>query len=124
MKIELEVLDISLSIAKVKDDINLLHEVKDAKFISFTRTDEEISLVVDSDQLPNHDYVNSGWRALRIAGPLDFSLVGVLQSIIEPLAKNGISIFSISTFDTDYILVRQEQLQTAVELLSDEFVVR
>lgn len=118
MEIELELMQVPLSIAKVTEYKDLLKRVEGARFVSMTKTDEEISLVVDSDKLPEHKFVSAGWRAMRIIGPLDFSLVGVLQKILEPLAQNGISVFTISTFVTDYLLIRQEQLQKAVELLS------
>jgi hypothetical protein len=58
-----------------------------------------------------------GWRALAVKGPLDFGLTGILASIAAPLAEAGISIFAISTFDTDYVLVKAERLDDAVEAL-------
>jgi hypothetical protein len=58
-----------------------------------------------------------GWRVLQVAGPLEFSLTGVLAAIAMPLAIAGLSIFAISTFDTDYLLVKEEQLAKAVEAL-------
>jgi hypothetical protein len=61
-----------------------------------------------------------GLRALMVEGPLDFSLTGVLVSLSSPLARNGISIFSLSTYDTDYILVKEEQVAKAVRLLGGE----
>jgi len=123
MEIELELMQVPLSIAKVTEYQDLLKQVEGARFVSITKSDEEISLVVDSDKMPEYKFVSAGWRAMRIIGPLEFSLVGVLQKILEPLAQNRISVFTISTFDTDYLLIRQEQLQKAVELLSGSFKV-
>ena len=121
MEIELQLIRVNLSIAKVPESIDPNRLLENAEFISFTKTNEEISLVVDSEKLPTNEFVSKGWRALKIIGPLDFSLVGVLQKVIDPLAHNDISVFIISTFDTDYILVRQEQLEKAIKLLAEQF---
>ncbi len=58
-----------------------------------------------------------GWRGLKVAGPLDFALTGVLASLAGPLAEAGVSIFAISTYDTDYLFVREEQLGAAIDAL-------
>lgn len=60
-----------------------------------------------------------GWRCLKLAGPLDPNLTGVLASVLQPLADAGVSIFALSTFDTDYVLVRDAQLEKAVAALRD-----
>ncbi len=59
------------------------------------------------------------WRALKVEGPLDLSLVGILASLTAPLAKAGVSIFAVSTYDTDYLLVKQDRLEVAVRALSE-----
>jgi len=84
---------------------------------SVTRTAEELSIVCAAAAIPAHVHAERGWRGLRIAGRLDFSLTGVLASIAGPLASAGVSIFAISTFDTDYILVRAQSVAAAVECL-------
>lgn len=63
---------------------------------------------------------DEGWRALKVEGPLDFSATGILATLITPLAKEGISIFAVSTYDTDYLLVKERHLEKAVEILSRE----
>ena len=86
--------------------------------VSVTRTAEELSLVCDEAALPEGvSPVERGWRALRVAGTLDFALVGILARLSVPLAEAGISIFAISTFDTDYLLVRATDLAAAIEAL-------
>ena len=110
-----------LAIAKLSEYDKLDKFIANAKFASFTKTDDEYSLVIDIEQLPNHQFVNKGWKAFKIIGPLDFSLVGILQQVIQPLSKNKISIFTISTFETDYVLVKKEQLKTAIEILGKKF---
>ena len=84
---------------------------------SMTRTDEELSLVRAADAVPSDARAERGWRALRIAGTIDFALTGVLASVLAPLGEAGISIFAVSTFDTDYILVREHALAAAIDVL-------
>jgi hypothetical protein len=87
------------------------------EFLSITRTREELSIVCESSQVPAEIPAERGWRCMQVGGPLDFSLVGVLASLAEPLARAGIPIFAISTFDTDYILVRSTQIEAAIAAL-------
>ena len=88
-------------------------------FYFIGRTDEEISLVCPTDEAPQHTLAcEDGWRAFRIQGVLDFSLVGVLSRISGILAGAGIGIFAVSTFNTDYILVKEGQFERALQLLA------
>ena len=121
MALELQLLDLDLAIAKLSEYDKLDKLISNAKFTSFTKTDDEYSLVIDIEQLPNYQFANKGWKAFKIIGPLDFSLVGILQQVIQPLSENKISIFTISTFETDYVLVKKEQLKTAIEILGKNF---
>jgi hypothetical protein len=86
-------------------------------FSSVTRTAEEASVVCAAAGLPANVQAEHGWRCLRVAGRLDFSLTGVLASIANPLAAAGLSIFVVSTYDTDYVLVREASLGLALENL-------
>jgi hypothetical protein len=86
-------------------------------FTSITRTADELSIVCPADNLPLGVPSAHRWICLKLEGPFRFSLTGVLLSFIEPLSDNGVPIFSISTFDTDYVLVQEESSATAVELL-------
>jgi hypothetical protein len=83
-------------------------------FFSVTRTEEETSILCPEQYAPQDVRSEPGWRMLKVAGPLDFSLTGVLASLAVPLAEAGVSIFALSTFDTDYLLVRESQLETAL----------
>lgn len=87
------------------------------RFFSATRTAEELSLVCLEQDAPQHARQESGWSCLRVAGPLDFALTGILASLAVPLAEAGVSIFAISTFDTDYLLVKTASLATALDAL-------
>lgn len=124
MALELQLMDLDLVIAKLSEHDRLDELVDKAKFTSLTKTGDELSLVIDKENLPNHQFANEGWKALKIIGPLDFSLVGILQQVITPLSENGISIFTISTFDTDYVLVKNEQMDLAVEVLRGKFKIK
>jgi hypothetical protein len=84
---------------------------------SMTRTGEELSLVRAADAVPSDARAERGWRAFRIAGTIDFALTGVLSSVLAPLGDAAIGIFAISTYDTDYILVREHALDAAIEVL-------
>ena len=89
---------------------------KDLFFLG--RTDEEISLVCRTENTPENTLAREdGWRAFRIQGVLDFSLIGILSKISGILAENGIGIFAVSTYNTDYILVKGEDLDRAMDAL-------
>ena len=84
---------------------------------SITRTAEELSVVCAEATVPDGVRREAGWRALRVDGPLEFSLVGVLAALAAPLAEAGIAIFVVSTFDTDWLLVKADRLAEAVRTL-------
>lgn len=84
---------------------------------SVTRTHAEVSVVCSPHDAPVGARTEPGWRALEVAGPLDFSLVGILSSLMQPLASAGISVFAVSTFDTDYVLLRSGALDAAIGAL-------
>ena len=87
---------------------------------SVTRTGEELSVVCAEEAVPQGVICETGWRCLRIGGPLAFSETGVLSSVAAALAKAGISFFVVSTYDTDHILVKEELLGTAQAVLVSE----
>ncbi len=89
-------------------------------FCSVTLTREELSIVCPETRVPRAVKKEAGWRALQVAGPLDFSLTGVLASLTAPLAREKISVFAVSTYDTDYLLVKEEQVERAIRALREE----
>lgn len=87
-------------------------------FTFIARTDEEISLVCPMDAVVDHPLKREdGWRCLRVKGPLDFALIGVLARITACLADAGIPVFAISTYNTDYLLIRTETFSSALHAL-------
>lgn len=87
-------------------------------FYFLCRTDEELSLVCRTEDAPNDaQRRDDGWRAFRIQGELDFSLIGILARIASVLAENGIGLFAVSTYNTDYILVKADRFSAALEAL-------
>lgn len=86
-------------------------------FYSITRTADELSIFCETEAIPESADAARGWRALCVAGQIPLELSGVLASLVMPLASRQISIFSISTHDTDYMLVPSERLDDAVDVL-------
>jgi hypothetical protein len=86
-------------------------------FVSVTATDDELSVVCPAGEVPAEVRAERDWRVLKIAGPFMFSTVGVLASLAAPLAQAGISLLTISTYDTDYLLVKSDAVERAVATL-------
>lgn len=86
-------------------------------FFCVTRTAEEVSIVCEAGRVPEGVKAQQGWRALRVRGPFDLSEVGVMAALSTALARDGVSVLAIATFDTDYLLVSGEQLQVAIAAL-------
>ena len=86
-------------------------------FFSGTRTPDELSVVCPEDAVPAGVRREGGWCVLKLEGPFEFSEVGVLASVTAPLAEAGVSVFAVSTYDTDYVLVKEEDLESAVVAL-------
>jgi uncharacterized protein len=86
---------------------------------SITRTSEELSIVCPATQVPAVVQHEKGWACLKLEGPFPFSETGILSSFVQPLSEHAIPIFAISTFDTDYVLVKDDWLEKAVETLRE-----
>ncbi|MBQ4618659.1 MAG: ACT domain-containing protein [Clostridia bacterium] len=111
----LQILPHKLTVCKVSKicDVDLTQE-----FFFLSKTDEEISLVCETRYAPsNATHREDGWKAFRIQGTLDFSLIGILSKITTILAENQIGIFAVSTYNTDYILVKEENFKKAMDVL-------
>lgn len=117
--IELIKLDRSYTIVKVKEEHEIPSRVYLSDFYSVTRTDEEISIITDCDTDFSNLESSSGWKGFKVKGILDFAQTGILHAIIEPLKDNGIPVFVISTFNTDYIFVKNEFFDRSTEILRE-----
>lgn len=114
---EIKVLKHKFTVCKVLDisQINFSDE-----FLFIGKTDEELSLVCTTGFAPESTLEREdGWRGFRIEGVLDFSLVGILSKISGLLAGKGIGIFAVSTYNTDYILIKEENLESALQVLKE-----
>ena len=114
---ELKKIPYDLTVCKVAD-ASALDLTKDFFFIG--KTDEELSLVIPTEETPAETTErDDGWRAFRIQGVLDFSLIGILSKISGLLADAKIGIFAVSTYNTDYVLVKRENYEKALAVLAD-----
>ena len=114
---KIKILEQDFSVCKVSDfsEVNLNRE-----FFFVAKTDDENSVVCPTSEVPsNTTERDDGWRAFRITGQLDFSLIGILARIADILAKNNIGLFAISTYNTDYILTKSKHFDNAVRLLEE-----
>ena len=115
---ELKKIDCKLTVCKVTEvsSINL-----ESDFYFIGKTDEEVSLVCKTEDTPmNTIEREDGWRGFRIQGVLDFSLIGILSKLSGILAEHKIGIFAVSTYNTDYILVKEENFERALNVLAAE----
>lgn len=116
-RIALDVLDGTLSVCKL-DELPAALLESDLCFIA--RTSEELSVVCATADVPAAALAcEDGWRALKVRGPLDFSLTGIMASIATALAEANVALFAVSTFDTDYVLVKEDALEAAIAALRD-----
>lgn len=114
---QLQIIPGSFAVCKIPDASQVR---MDDDFWFLSRTDEELSLVCRGQSVPaNHLEIEDGWSMFRVSGVLDFSLTGILSGISGVLAEAGVGIFAVSTYNTDYILVKEENLSRAVDALSN-----
>ena len=109
----LRVLEGEFTIHRLAPDAGIPSAILDRDFAWFGRTDEELSIVCDSRLRLRGDRHESGWSCIKVAGPIDFGETGVLAGVAGVLSAANISIFALSTFDTDYILVKSNRLPDA-----------
>jgi hypothetical protein len=112
----LESVDEEFSICRLESD-QPVPDWATGKFVSITRTPDELSVVCPSVRVPRDVKHESGWRCFHVVGPFQFSEVGVIASLVEPLAKADVPVFVISTFDTDWLLIQEPFLERAIDVL-------
>ena len=116
-KLTLSILPKKLAICRLEKNSTIPTWVTGNTFFSITKTDDELSIICPENKVPHGVISEKNWRAFKVMGPLDFSLTGILASLANALAEAKISIISLSTFDTDYILVKNNDLEKAVKVL-------
>jgi hypothetical protein len=116
-QLTLIVVDDIFAICRLASDAPIPTWATASDLFSVTRTADELSVVCPQEAVPEGVRCERGWQCLRVVGTMPFSVVGVLASLTAPLAEAGISLFAISTFDTDYLLVKAADLESAVDVL-------
>ena len=122
-KMKLKILDLTFSIVKLSPTETIPSWATSCDVFSITRTNEELSILCPSECLPMNEElkeVENDWKCIKVEGVLDFSLTGILASLANPLAENKISIFAISTFNTDYLLIKSHALEKTRLVLENE----
>ncbi|NIS61161.1 MAG: ACT domain-containing protein [Proteobacteria bacterium] len=119
-KLVLSALPERLAVCRLGPDETVPDWVFSMSFWSITRTDEELSLIVPEEFVSPRWKADKGWRCFKALGPIDLSLTGIIASLSLPLAQAGVSIFAISTHDTDYLLVRNVDFDKARKVLVDQ----
>lgn len=117
-KFTLSILPEKLAICHFDKNSPLPEWAENLSFCSITRTKEELSIVCPQDKIPGGVLAERDWRAFKLEGDLGLMSVGVIAALAKPLAEAGISIFNVSTYETNYLLVEEKNLEKAVEVLS------
>ena len=113
----LQISELKMAICQLPSTSPIPAWIGDKDFVSVTRTPDELSIVCSEDRVPEEVEAERNWRMLGIKGPLDFSMTGILASLVTPLSDEGITLFAISTYDTDYILVKTDCFERALGIL-------
>jgi uncharacterized protein len=117
MRLKLALVPGDYAVCRLESDAPVPDWAWHGAFSSVTRTSDELSIVCDSGTAPQEMKLERGWACMKLRGPFAFELTGVLTSVLEPLRVAGIGIFAVSTFDTDYVLVKRTNLEAAAAVL-------
>ena len=118
--LNLQLLPETLAVCRLEPDCQVPDWATQGPFCSVTKTPDEVSVVCPERAVPEDAKAECWWRILKVEGPLDFSLTGVLAGLTGPLAEANVSVFALSTYDTDYLLVRDRDIASAVAVLRAE----
>ena len=114
--LRITILPARLAVCRLSPDGETPSWVRGA-FSSVTRTEDELSIVCDEGSVPDGVQAERGWRVLKVQGPIPFEITGVAAALVSPLAEAGISVFLLATYDTDYLLVKEDVFAQAVTVL-------
>jgi hypothetical protein len=109
----------TFAVCRLPADAPMPRSIESDSFLSITRTSDELSIVCGTNHVPENAKCESPWTCFKFEGPFPFNLTGVLASFLDPLAAARIPIFAVSTFDTDYVLVKEESGPAALKALRD-----
>jgi uncharacterized protein len=107
-----------LAVCRLASNVRIPAWAFQGVFFCVARVRDELSIVCQEDLLPHGEPAERGWVALKLEGPFPFTMTGVLAEFIQPLAEAEIAIFAISTFDTDYVLIKRDKLDPAIAALN------
>jgi uncharacterized protein len=116
MRLRIRALEGRLAICRLPPEAPAPEWIR-GSFTSLTRTRDELSIVCDSDAVPADVRAERGWRLLTVEGPIPFEMTGVAAALINPLAAAGVSVFLLATYDTDYLLLKEEVFDEAIAIL-------
>jgi uncharacterized protein len=116
----LSILPYKLAICRLDPGAPLPEELFQLPFWSVTSTGDEISIILPEENVPAGCKSEKHWSCLKVPGPLDFGLTGILASLTSPLADAGIPVFALSTFETDYLLVKDSDLEETIIVLRNQ----
>ncbi|GCE30917.1 amino acid-binding protein [Dictyobacter alpinus] len=107
-----------LAICRLEPTAHISEDILNGNFVAITKTNEELSIICPQDNIPEEVIYTKGWRCLRIEGPFSHDTSGILASVLTPLANAHLSVFTTTTFDTGHILIKEENLNHAIQLLT------
>jgi len=119
-KLSLKLLCERMAVCRFEPSAPLPGWIDQLSFFSITRTAEELSVVCCEERVPPGTEAEAGWRCFQLLGPFSFSEIGIISSLTQPLSEGGVCVFVISTFDTDYLMVKEKDLAKAIDVLTAE----
>jgi uncharacterized protein len=119
-QLTLQLLPREIAVCRLAADAPVPQWATRGPMLSITRTADELSIVCESKYAPSSVRAEKGWRCLKLEGPFPFAMTGVLASVLGPLAEAKVSIFAISTYDTDYVMVKEKAVARAIKALRTE----
>jgi uncharacterized protein len=115
--LSLTILSGRLAVCRLPAEAQIPDWAHSGELSAIVRTGDELSIVCEQTSVPAQIKAEKNWRAFKVQGPLEFSQVGVLAALAQPLAQAGVSIFAVSTYDTDYVLVKEHSINQVVQVL-------
>jgi len=117
-KLTLKILPDRMAVCRFEPSAPLPGWIDQPGFYSITRTAEELSVVCNEEHVSPGTQSEAGWRCFQLLGPFTFSEIGIISSLTQPLSESGVCVFVISTFDTDYLMVKDKDLAKTIDTLT------